>query len=130
MPTGNQRTTVERRRPRGGTGRVAVYCYSGVAPASMLWRKRSFNASKEGVAMLRTPVCELLGIEYPILSAGMGAAAGPELAAAVSNAGGCGVMGAGGAGPEFVKEMIRQVRRLTDRPFGFNYILDDENDEQ
>jgi NAD(P)H-dependent flavin oxidoreductase YrpB (nitropropane dioxygenase family) len=80
--------------------------------------------------MLRTPVCELLNVEYPILSAGMGAAAGPELAAAVSNAGGCGVMGAGGAGPEFVKEMIRQVRRLTDRSFGFNYILDDENDEQ
>jgi len=79
--------------------------------------------------MLKTALCEQLGIEHPIFCAGMGPAATPELAAAVSNAGGCGVIGGGGAGPEYVHEMIRQARQLTDKPFGINIILGDEEEE-
>jgi len=46
--------------------------------------------------MLRTPLCQQLGLEHPIFSVGFGAGAGPELAAAVSNAGACGVLGSSG----------------------------------
>jgi NAD(P)H-dependent flavin oxidoreductase YrpB (nitropropane dioxygenase family) len=74
--------------------------------------------------MLRTPLCERLGIQYPILSVGMGALAGPELAAAVSNAGACGVVGrVSGAPPSDLRERIRHLRALTDKPFGVNVIL-------
>jgi nitronate monooxygenase/enoyl-[acyl-carrier protein] reductase II len=79
--------------------------------------------------MLKTGLCEQLGISHPILSAGMGLSAGPELVAAVSNAGGCGVLGGGGNGPEYVREVIRRTRSLTNRPFGLNFILGDEEDE-
>ena len=79
--------------------------------------------------MLKTALCEQLGIRHPILSAGMGLAAGPELAAAVSNAGGCGVLGGGGNGPEYVRDVIRRTRKLTDRPFGLNFVLGDEEDD-
>lgn len=73
--------------------------------------------------MLQTPVCRDLGIEFPILSVGMGWLAGPELAAAVSNAGGCGVVGmAGTSGPE-VHARISETRALTNKPFGVNVIL-------
>src|SRR4051812_33477480 len=69
---------------------------------------------------LRTPLCDLLGIEYPIILAGMGGAAGPRLAAAVSNAGGLGVIGATGYTPDEMRELIRKVRSLTDKPFGID----------
>jgi nitronate monooxygenase len=78
-----------------------------------------------GVASLRTPLCGELGIEYPIFSVGFGVSAGPELAAAVSKAGGCGVLGAGEGvmpGAE-LRRRIGEVRRLTDRPFGVNFVL-------
>lgn len=74
--------------------------------------------------MLRTPVCHTLGIEVPIFSAGISAAAGPELAAAVSNAGGCGVLGASRFPAPYLREKIRRVRALTQRPFGVNIIID------
>jgi len=74
-------------------------------------------------AMPTTRICAELGIEHPILSVGFGAAAGPELAAAVSNAGGLGVVGASGMPPDFVRERIARTRALTDRPFGANVIL-------
>src|SRR6266404_6312531 len=74
---------------------------------------------------LRTPFCDELGIEVPILSAGMGSVAGPELVAAVSEAGGFGVLGASGASPEGVRERIRRTRALTERPFGVNVIIDE-----
>ena len=77
---------------------------------------------------LRTPLCRELGIEYPIFSAGIGAAAGPELVAAVSNAGGFGVLGASGLAPDEMGRLIRQVRELTRAPFGVNIIID-ENEE-
>lgn len=74
--------------------------------------------------MLKTPLCALLGIEYPILSVGMGVnIAGPELAAAVSNAGACGVLGSGGLPAPAMREQIRAMRALTDKPFGVNIIM-------
>src|SRR5262245_44743153 len=74
--------------------------------------------------MLRTPLCRQLGIEVPLFSAGMGGGmAGPELVAAVSNAGGCGVLGMGGLPAPFVRQQIQQVRALTHKPFGVNLLL-------
>src|SRR5439155_5522347 len=78
---------------------------------------------------LRTPLCRALGIEYPIFSAGMGTGAGPDLAAAVSNAGGFGVIGASAFLPDAIPGLVRQVRDRTTRPFGVNIIIDiDEPD--
>jgi enoyl-[acyl-carrier protein] reductase II len=70
--------------------------------------------------MIRTPLCDLLGIEHPILQGGMAWAANAELAAAVSNAGGLGVFGAGDLPPTEVHRALRRLRALTDRPFGAN----------
>lgn len=70
--------------------------------------------------MLRTALCDLLGISYPIIQGGMAWVATGELAAAVSAAGGLGVIGAGNAPPEAVRQEIRKVRERTDRPFGVN----------
>ena len=71
---------------------------------------------------LRTPLCDLLDIEHPILLAGMGGVSYAELAAAVSNAGGYGVLGMAGRGPDFIREQMRQVKTLTDRPFGVDLL--------
>jgi NAD(P)H-dependent flavin oxidoreductase YrpB (nitropropane dioxygenase family) len=73
--------------------------------------------------MFKTRVCDILGIEYPIVLAGMGGASTPELAAAVSNAGGLGVLGAAGCGPKLLREWIRRTRELTDNPFGVDTLL-------
>ena len=74
--------------------------------------------------MLRTRLCELLDIEVPILGAPLGMIAGPELAAAVSNAGGLGIMSFNANPPPVLREEIQRLRRLTDRPFGVNVLLD------
>lgn len=76
--------------------------------------------------VLRTALCDLLGIEYPILLAGMGIwgmATPPALVAAVSNAGGLGVLGCSGLAPEEIRRRIREVRGLTDKPFGVDLLL-------
>jgi len=73
---------------------------------------------------VNTPLCHQLGITYPIFSVGMAISAGPELAAAVSNAGGCGVLGAGLMPVPHMRTRIAALRRLTDRPFGVNLVLD------
>lgn len=74
--------------------------------------------------MLKTALCRQLGIDYPIFSVGMGGGmAGPELTAAVSNAGGCGVFGGGGLPGQYLREQIRRTRTLTNKPFGVNIIL-------
>lgn len=73
--------------------------------------------------LLRTRICELFGIEVPIVLAGMGEASTPELAAAVSNAGGLGVLGAAQCGPNRLRRWIRETRALTDRPFGVDTLL-------
>lgn len=72
---------------------------------------------------IRTPLCDRLGIEVPIISAGMGPIAGPELVAAVSNAGGLGVLGCTSMSADEVRAVIRRTRELTDRPFGVDLIL-------
>ncbi len=73
--------------------------------------------------ILKTRICEMLGIEYPIFLAGMGWTSGPTLVAAVSNAGGLGVLGATNLTPEEARTWIQQTKRLTDKPFGLNLIL-------
>lgn len=72
---------------------------------------------------LRSRICELLNIEYPIVLAGMGGASVPALAAAVSNAGGLGVLGAAACAPQRLRAWIRQTRELTDKPFGVDTLL-------
>ncbi len=80
------------------------------------------------VAGLQTPLCHALGIKYPIFSVGFGISAGPELVAAVSGAGGCGVLGGSGVPAEELRRRIAAVRDLTDRPFGVNVIIADFED--
>ncbi len=75
---------------------------------------------------LRTPLCDLLGIEYPVLQSGMAPIGGPELAAAVSAAGGLGILGAAHLTADEVRRRIQEVRRRTDRPFGVNLLLHEE----
>ena len=66
---------------------------------------------------------EMLGIRYPIIQGGMAWVATWELASAVSNAGGLGIIGVGGADVNWVAEQIRQMKEHTDRPFGVNLML-------
>ncbi len=73
--------------------------------------------------MLRTIICELLGIKYPIIQGGMAHIATAELASAVSDAGGFGLIGSGNAPPEWVRAEIRKMKELTDKPFGVNILL-------
>jgi NAD(P)H-dependent flavin oxidoreductase YrpB (nitropropane dioxygenase family) len=75
--------------------------------------------------MLHTRLCDLLGIEVPIIVAPMGPnITGVELAAAVSNAGGLGIISFGANPPPLLREQIHRLRELTDRPFGVNFILE------
>ena len=73
--------------------------------------------------MLRTRLCDLLGIEFPIICAPMGFITGPELAAAVSNAGGLGIMSFSRNPPSSLRQEIRRLRSLTGKPFGVNLLL-------
>ena len=66
------------------------------------------------------PICRLFGIKYPVVSGGMIWCSGPELVAAVSNAGGLGLLGSGSMRPDDLRENIHKVRTLTDKPFGVN----------
>jgi nitronate monooxygenase len=75
---------------------------------------------------LRTSLCDLLGIRYPILQSGMGGVAGPELVAEVSRAGGLGILAALRLTGDQLRSGIRRVRELTDRPFGVNLWLHTE----
>ena len=73
--------------------------------------------------MIKTPICELIGIEYPIFQGGMAWIADGKLAAAVSNGGGLGIISAMNANAEYLREQIRLARTLTDKPFGVNIML-------
>ena len=73
-----------------------------------------------------TALCDVLGIEYPIIQSGMGSVAGPDLAAEVSRAGGLGVVGGLNQPPDELRKRIRYVRERTDRPFGVNLWLHTE----
>ena len=72
---------------------------------------------------MKTRVTEILGTEYPIIQGGMAWVAEHHLAAAVSEAGGLGLIGAANAPGEVVREEIRKVKELTDKPFGVNIML-------
>jgi enoyl-[acyl-carrier protein] reductase II len=79
--------------------------------------------------MLRTPVCEVLGIEVPVMQAAIWPATAPELVAAVSEAGGLGSIGSVFESADSVERQIARVRELTSRPFAVNHVvplLDDE----
>lgn len=73
--------------------------------------------------MIRSVLCEILGVRYPVLQGGMAWIADGRLAAAVSEGGGLGVIGAGNAPAAYVREQIRVARSLTDKPFGVNIML-------
>ena len=73
---------------------------------------------------LRTSMCELLGVEYPIVQTGMGWVAGPSLVAATANAGGFGILGAATMDLEELRSAIKEVRASTERPFGVNLRAD------
>ena len=73
--------------------------------------------------MIHTDVCDRIGIEYPIFQGGMAWVSEHRLAAAVSNAGGLGIISAMNAPGEYLREEIRACRELTDKPFGVNVML-------
>ena len=73
--------------------------------------------------MIHTELCDLLGIRYPVLQGGMAWVADGKLAAAVSEGGGLGLIGAGNAPGSFVREQIRIARSLTKKPIGVNIML-------
>lgn len=79
---------------------------------------------------MQTRITNLLGIEYPIIQGGMAWVAEYHLAAAVSNAGGLGLIGAASAPPEIIREQIREAKKLTDKPFGVNVMLLNPNAEE
>lgn len=79
---------------------------------------------------MKTKITELLGIEYPIIQGGMAWVAEHNLAAAVSNAGGLGIIGAASAPPEVVRAEIRACKELTDKPFGVNVMLMNPNADE
>lgn len=73
--------------------------------------------------MIKTPICDLIGIKYPIFQGGMAWIADAELAAAVSNAGGLGIISAMNADGECLRKEIRKAAALTEKPFGVNIML-------
>ena len=79
---------------------------------------------------MKTRITDLLGIEYPIIQGGMAWVAEHHLAAAVSEAGGFGLIGAASAPAEIVREEIRKAKELTDKPFGVNIMLLNPNSEE
>jgi nitronate monooxygenase len=75
---------------------------------------------------LRTPLCDLLGIEHPIVQSGMGGVAGPDLVTEVSKAGGLGIIAGLNLTPDQIRDAIHRVRTATDRPFGVNLFMPNE----
>jgi len=73
--------------------------------------------------MIKTALCDLIGIEYPVFQGAMAWISDADLAAAVSNAGGLGIIAAGNAPASYISEQIKKVKTLTDRPFGVNIML-------
>ena len=77
--------------------------------------------------MIKSRICDMLGIQYPVFQGGMAWVADASLASAVSNAGGLGLISSINAGTEAVRNEIRKCRELTDRPFGVNIMLQAPN---
>lgn len=80
--------------------------------------------------VLKTKITELLNIKYPIIQGAMAWVSEANLAAAVSNAGGAGIIGTGGRDVSWVKEQINLARKLTDKPFGVNVVLQDKDKDE
>lgn len=74
---------------------------------------------------IHTPLCDFLGTRHPIMLAGMGGVSYAELAAAMCNAGGYGVLGMAGTSPEFIESQMARVKELTDKPFGVDLLAAD-----
>lgn len=72
---------------------------------------------------MKTEICELFGVEYPVIQGGMAWVGTWELAAAVSEAGGLGIIGSGGAPAQWVRDQIRQLKQASSKPFGVNLML-------
>lgn len=85
---------------------------------------------REAINYMKTEVTELLGIEYPIIQGGMAWVAEYHLAAAVSEAGGLGIIGASSAPADWVREQVREAKKLTDKPFGVNIMLLNPNADE
>ena len=75
------------------------------------------------VVVMKTRITELLGVKYPIIQGGMAWVAEAKLAAAVSNAGGVGLIAGGNAPAEVIREDIRKAKEMTDKPFGVNIMM-------
>lgn len=71
---------------------------------------------------IHTPICDLLGVEHPVLLAGMGGVSYAEVCAAVSEAGGFGSLGMAGLPPQFIADQMKRVKDLTDKPFGVDLL--------
>ena len=80
--------------------------------------------------MINSPICEAIGIEYPIFQGGMAWIADGKLAAAVSNGGGLGIISAMNAGSDYLREQIRIAKESTDKPFGVNIMLQSPHAEE
>lgn len=80
--------------------------------------------------MFKSIICKLLGIKYPLIQGGMAWIADAELASAVSNAGALGVIAAGYAPGEWIREEIQKTRKLTEKPFGLNIMLLNPNADE
>ena len=90
------------------------------------WSGSCGSSTNHAAEVIRTPITDLLKINHPILLAGMNVAAGPKLAAAVTNAGGLGVIGGVGYTPEMLREQIAELKSyLIDKkaPFGVDLLL-------
>ena len=72
--------------------------------------------------MIVSPICELLGIRYPVFQGGMAHISDAALAAAVSESGGLGILSAAAGDPQWLAEQIDLIREKTDKPFGVNLI--------
>lgn len=77
--------------------------------------------------MLKSKICDLLGIKYPVFQGGMAWISDAQLAAAVSEGGGLGIIASGSAPASYVREQVEKLRTLTDRPFGVNIMLMSEH---
>lgn len=101
---------------------VDNFCIHGVSercPPNVLVGPRKIRSREEDVVGVYTPLCDLLQIECPVVLAGMGMGiSGADLAAAVSNAGGLGLLGCSRLTPDQIRELITKTRQLTDKPFG------------
>ena len=96
------------------------------AAATLGCATQSALSSSESNAMFRTRLCDVLGIRFPIIQSGMGRIAGAELAAAVSNSGGLGILAGLNLSAQDLRNQIRDVRKRTERPFGVNLWLHTE----